>query len=291
MILPFWLSRQPRVLYCIGNIPPVLPSWWHEEPLTLLVTLGSYLAPMEARTFAQKFAQQFAPHKTILLVPDIKVATQAGHADVMHVAEHVVLNSAFWDISRGVAQYYDAIVVGQVAAHKRHGLAADVSRLCCVAPQYFTAASHAQRVASELRTAIFPIRPGQGWVPPEALRTLYHQSRSGLLLSGTEACARVTGEQQLCGLPIVACGAHAGSLSCSDPDFIRIVPPNTAAIAAAVTEVANSGFDPLTIRDAFLARVNDYRRKLEERVGCTLDWCGYPLSPQRVSTLAEGPPP
>jgi hypothetical protein len=291
VILPFWLSKQPRVLYCIGNPQGELPSWWADEPLTIIITLGGCLSAVEARTLAQQYLQRFAPHEVLLLVPDVKVATQAGHPNVLHIPEHVVLDGSFWDIAPGATQYYDAIIVGQVETHKRHGLAAAVPRLCCVAQTYFNATTHARRVRRELSQAVFPFEPGTGWLPRQQLRGLYHQSRSGLLLSGVEACARVAGEYQLCGLPIVACGSHAGSLSCSDPDFIRIVPPTTTAVAAAVAEVVAARFDPLTIRDAFLSRMNYYRHKLEERVGCALNWRGYPTEPLWVLTLATGPAP
>ena len=292
MSIAFWLSTQPPVLYCVGYPEGVAPAWLDAEPRTLIITMGGCTSAHELRALADRFTAQFARHTVLLAVSDFKVAARSAHRAVICVPEHVVLNASFWDISPTTTRYYDAVLVGQVEPHKRHGLAAAVPRLCCVAPTYHGAIQHAQNVRRQLHAAAFPFEPGRRTLGSrELLLGLYQQSHAGLLLSGVEACSRAAGEQQLCGLPLVSCGNHAGSLSCADPDFIRIVAPTPAAVAAAVADVVAAQYDPVEIRDAFLARVNQHRRRLEERLGCVLNWCSYPEPPRWLSDMSEWPVP
>lgn len=294
MTFAFWLSRRPRVLYCLGYPwGDELPSWFHDEPITLIVAVGMRMTAAETAAYAARLAARFASHNCtpLLAISDFKAAAYAKQSGVVHFPEHAVLDAGFWDISAAPSHNYDAVLVGQVEPHKRHGLAASVSRLCCLAHAYHPTVYHAQAVRRQLASAVFPYEPGAGWAKRDAVREFYRQSRTGLLVSGVEACSRATGEQQLCGLPIVSCGAHAGSLSCSDPDFIRIVPSTPSAVAAAVAdlaaELAAGRIRAVDVRDSFLVRVNHYRHQLEERVGCVLDWRSYPAGGHTFNAITD----
>jgi len=263
-----WLSEQPPVVFCagFGAVPELRAAG------TVFVVPPRVTTAHELVRVTEQLRAHWAPHVVVVLVPDVKLVNRTRHAAIMHGSPHVLLDAAFWDFQeQRDARYYDACLVTAAELHGRSGLAASVPRLCCLGYSDTDATSSAARMRRQLAAAAFPFEPSAPLPARELRRSFYRQSRTGILLD-SDSGSIAAGEQQLCGLPIVAVGQHAGTLATADPDFLRVVSPEREAVAAAVRELAAADCDPREVRDAFLARVTRFRQDMEARAGCALRW-------------------
>lgn len=273
-----WLSQDPPVLYVVGWPSQTPTPAFAHEPIHVVVNAGCVLAGHDMARLADRIAGQFPAWTVHVVGTAFRPVSRTSNRCVFWLPEHVMLNTDFWDIGPGTDVNYDAILVGDTQPHKRHRLAADVPRLCCVAHSYVPAPRYEQWLRKQLAAAVFPFDPGKGWLPGAALRDFYRQSGCGLMLSGTEAGSRTIGEQMACGLPIVATADASGPLETADPAFLRIVPAQPSAVADAVRDFRDNPPDRADVRDAFLARVRWHRSRLEARIGAPLRWDTCPVA-------------
>jgi glycosyltransferase involved in cell wall biosynthesis len=88
------------------------------------------------------------------------------------------------------------------------------------------------------------------------------RSRCGLILSALEGCANASMEYLLCGVPVVSTPSIGGRDQFFDQQTAIIVPPEPAAIEAAVVAMDETVTDPIKIREITLNKTFEHRIRL-----------------------------
>ncbi len=147
---------------------------------------------------------------------------------------------------------------------KRHALARGVRRLLIVGGVH--AAGDSEHYFEQTRTALPQAvfthagDPRKMLAPSEITR-LIAQARVGLCLSGVEGAMYAATEYLLCGLPVVSTASLGGRDEWFDTRYVRVVPDDSSAVAAAVDELASRQFDPCWIRQQTLMKMWPHRRR------------------------------
>jgi glycosyltransferase involved in cell wall biosynthesis len=164
---------------------------------------------------------------------------------------------------------FDAVCNGRMTRFKRHWLGRDIPRLLVVgginAPddtvEYF------EEVRSILPRAHFThAQQLRAWLQPEQVSQMLNRAHVGLCLSACEGAMYAAVEYLLCGLPVVTTCSLGGRDEWFDTRYVRTVPDDPAAVAAAVQELLRLRLPPQWIRQQTLQKVCKHRRAFVEVV-------------------------
>ena len=169
--------------------------------------------------------------------------------------------NAFLDETRypilHVPKRYDAIYIARITPFKRHQLAADIKSIRLIGDSgYASERSHMESILKDkLKHADWSCHVRSSDIPAEIAA-----ARCGLCLSEAEGAMFVSAEYLLCGIPVVNT-PNIGGRDELFPDFaVKTVPPDPAAIAAAVREFAENPPPPEKIRAAVLEKMEVHRK-------------------------------
>lgn len=160
---------------------------------------------------------------------------------------------------------YDAVHTARTDSFKRHELAHGVGNLALITYTTFASADDIAQVVGgyrDLRFVNWSAEAGHRMLDPTSVRRIVSRSRCGLLLSESEGANNASVEYFLCGVPLVTTPSRGGRDQLYDPRHVTIVPPEPAAVEAAVAAYKASAPDPLEIRAALLARARPHRERL-----------------------------
>jgi glycosyltransferase involved in cell wall biosynthesis len=151
---------------------------------------------------------------------------------------------------------------------KRHELARQVRSLGLVTYRVWEQVEplHEIKVHWQLRHArLFNQRTRTGLnyqlIPPSRVVEIINQARVGLILSEEEGANNATMEYLLCGLPVVSTESIGARDEFFDPEHVRVVPPNSGAVAEAVRDLASRRLNPHEIRESVLAKMQPHRER------------------------------
>ena len=177
------------------------------------------------------------------------------------------------------AKTFDAILDAQIAPYKRLELAADVPNLLVVTYVYegrFSPA-YGDRIRALLAGATWA--NGNFWdesyrrLNREQVAGCYQKARVGLCLSAIEGPNLASIQYLLSDLPVVSTPSLGGRDVFYDDDYAAIVPPEPAAIKAAVEKFLRVRPPALEIRRRTLVKIYALRRRF---AAILIRTCGHP---------------
>ena len=199
--------------------------------------------------------------------PRLKVTVLANTpkevATLSSLGLHAVFchQNAFLDENRypilNVPKRYDAIYIARFTQCKRHQLAADIPSVRLIGDCVYKKEQPYMDdiVGNKLAHADLSLHVNSSDIPAEIAA-----ARCGLCLSEIEGAMFVSAEYLLCGIPVVNT-PNIGGRDELFPDFaVKTVPPDPAAVAAAVREFAENPPPPEMIRAAVLEKMEVHRK-------------------------------
>lgn len=163
-----------------------------------------------------------------------------------------------------IERAFEAVYNGRLAPMKRHELGDDIKqRLLIYSYEWAIDAAYSEALRARPSSAVFLNHHlGGGEYKhldrPELVKHL-NSACVGLCLSATEGIMRASIEYLLCGLPVVSTPCYGGRERYYHPDYCRIVEPEAAAVADAVSELISENIDPYFIRRRTLSIINRER--------------------------------
>ncbi|MGP8121546.1 MAG: hypothetical protein ACLP8B_13620 [Xanthobacteraceae bacterium] len=161
---------------------------------------------------------------------------------------------------------YAAVHTANLAPFKRHALAWGVRRIALITYDVLDDGNAAELkgyedVAWSNLDADGRIR----WAENDEVAEIARQSHCGLILSAEEGGNFASAEYLFCGVPVISTLSRGGRHEMYDPRYVTIVPPQSAAVAAAVDAATRTPAEAEAIHALVLARAIPHRLRL-------LDW-------------------
>lgn len=171
---------------------------------------------------------------------------------------------------RGAEKLFSSIYVARLVDFKRHFLCSQLDNLALVAGDTHGSAS-------------------KGYVPPFTYRNSralsenevcekINQSRSGLILSGTEGACFASSEYLLCGIPVISTPSEGGRSVWYDEYNSMIVDPDPGAVKDAVDYFSRHKRNPEIIRNSHISLSSVHRSNFIKLLAEILDSCGDELA-------------
>ncbi|HVH74612.1 MAG TPA: glycosyltransferase [Stellaceae bacterium] len=197
---------------------------------------------------------------------EIPVVEEHG-LDAIFISQNAFVQEQLFDIAAEPKQYR-AIYVAQLAAVKRHELAAKVAELALIYAPWNS--DNYGRLRSLLAGAAFlngdPASERYRFFDSGTVAHYIDQARVGLCLSAEEGAMWASMEYLLCGVPVVSTPSRGGRDVFFDPEYCMIVPPDPDAVAAAVTELIERSIDPAIVRARTVTKIAGHRQRLVDFV-------------------------
>lgn len=198
----------------------------------------------------------------LLNEPDVCLEVAARGIPATFASQNAMIDERRYTVEATERQF-DAVCNGRMARFKRHWLAREIPRLLVLgginAPddtlEYFS------EVRSILPRAHFThLAEPRMWLQPEQVSQMLNRAHVGLCLSACEGAMYAATEYLLCGLPVVTTCSLGGRDEWFDTRYVRTVPDDPAAVAAAVAELIRLKLPPQWIRQQTLRKVCEHRR-------------------------------
>lgn len=161
----------------------------------------------------------------------------------------------------------NATIVARMARWKRIELARLVDSLSIVTniedEDYF------DEVRDKMDHANWPNFDKYGsynYLSKEEIKNILNRSRTGLILSASEANNKASIEYLLCGVPVVSTPSKGGRDVFFDAEYCEIIDPNPKAVREGVEELIAREVDPEYIREQTLDKIRDHRARFLELV-------------------------
>ena len=266
-----WLSLRPPVLrHSMSAGFPELDWPLPAGRVVRLIGWSWHMATPTVLEHHRRLAARFPEHVVHYLCNERREAEALRAAGLSAL---LVSHNAWVDdetfLPLPVEPQYEAIYVARFHPGKRHDLAAAIAGpvlLAGYSNRDYDPPGHLAAIRRACPAAPLRHRPDFGFLPHEEVAHLMNAARVGLCLSEVEGAMRVAVEYQLCGLPVVTVRNRGGRNEFLDPEFSRTVPPDPAAVAAAVRELASLDLPPHEVRAAVLRKLTAHRRRLLDLV-------------------------
>jgi glycosyltransferase involved in cell wall biosynthesis len=186
---------------------------------------------------------------------------QRNGLDAVFCSQNALLDEHQYRIQPEVAKVFDAVYNAQIAAFKRHELAAAVPRLSLLTYRLYHEPGRLDVVRRTLPHAQWPNFDAgryRNLLASEVSREL-NRARVGLMLSHAEGANFATVEYLLSGLPIVSTENIGGRDVFYEDEFTELVDATPEAVAAGVKRMIDRNPDPELIRERTLARMQRHR--------------------------------
>lgn len=268
-LLPVFRRYRYRPVYLLVELSWAQDDPWHVDRLERWKARHVRRHPRHRMLF---LANSEAEHR-------LMTARGLGSAWVSHNA---FVDPATFRPLPGREKRFDAVYDARVCPFKRHHLAAGVGSLSLVTARVgrFHDEAYVRSVRELLPRAHWandPLAPGWRSLSGEEINAAINDARVGLCLSAVEGAMFASIQYLLAGLPVVSTASRGGRDEFFDPDYVRIVADDPAAVAEGVREMAAGPVPAAEIRRRTLERIARHRDRLFE----LLDAIG----------LAEGKPP
>lgn len=272
---------------------PELARRLGDRPATSLVfvhwTMESGKMAEMLRAECRAVAATYPAHRVIILCNTAREVDvmRADGIEAVHCNHNLLVNEATFDIARDATPEFDAIYVACIRTYKRHALARAIPRLGLI---YYGVESaepgYWESVRAALPHAVFvnerAARAGYGelaharatalarqllaahgyvTLAPPAVAAHLNRAQVGLCLSAREGAMYASMEYLLCGLSVVSTENVGGRDQFLEPDYCITVPPDEAAVAAAVAELQRRAVPRAQVRARTLAKVAAERAK------------------------------
>jgi glycosyltransferase involved in cell wall biosynthesis len=256
------LWEEPLVLSCLGHhdrtrflelrptaIMLCFPSWlqtWRDLPRMF----RDYVVGRRRRKFLHFMSCSHDEERVLrpLGLPGALVSQNA------YVNEHTF-------IPTGAPKEFDAVYTAQMLPFKRMHLAAQIPALFVVTYGDVLTPS-GEYDLHHFCPAIAHADHNRRWIGFDEVNRAYNSARVGLALSECEGAMLAAVEYMLAGLPMVTTPSRGGRELFFDERFVASVDPTPEAVATGVAEMKRRQVDPMLVRQATLARVNEHRQAL-----------------------------
>ncbi len=259
ILVDVWQHRYFRELSSLlpqdQNIYFICLNWWHLESET------------NVRLTAEKYhsdQRRFPRHKIISLCNSLRqkqLFDQFGLPNIF-CNQNALLDENRYRILPAIEKKYDAIYLGVAAPFKRHWLARDVESLALITHfAAFSKTDYVQNIRAVLKHAhwLAAPEPLKNYIPGACMAEYLNQARVGLCLSAAEGAMYASAEYLLCGLPVVSTRSRGGRDVFFDPDYVKIVDDDPAAVRRAVRELMDRRTPPEEIRRRTLTKMQPHR--------------------------------
>ena len=272
----YWLSDSPPVLRYTGPEADDLGRWLPEEKIYRLEFYHWHTTAdeIEARHNRANALRPLHVLHQLVHDRDICLELNARGVPATFTSPNALVDERIFTVQPQVAKRFDAVYNARMEAFKRHALAADIDSLLIVGGMHAAGDSleYYQRTQAALPQATFSHGDRlAAWRGPEEMAAMLNQARVGLCLSACEGAMYAATEYLLCGLPVVSTVSQGGRDEWFDTRFVRIVPDDPRAIAAAVQELIALRLSPDWIRQQTIRRMVEHRRRLVDLVQNILD--------------------
>ena len=222
------------------------------------------------RRLERKKRDRYPHHRYIFLcntLEELRLIEEAGLTGIF-CSNNCWIDEELFRPDPAVAPCYDAVYDANLAAYKRHLLAAEVPNLALISfrhPVMFNGvyARSVRRALAHAHWVNDPLSPEFRYLStPEVVRTL-QLSRVGLCLSASEGAMYASIQYQLCGLPVVSTPSRGGRDVFYDDESVRIVAATPAAVRAGVEELLARRPPAAEIRDRALRKVWEHRGRFQ----------------------------
>lgn len=292
------LSADPLVLYVRdwvlaeepGALLPVFRQY-RFRPVYLLVELSWarddawHVDGLEA--WKARHLRRHPRHRMIFLANSgtehrLMTARGLGSAWVSHNA---FVDPAVFRPLPGRAKRFDAVYDARISPFKRHALAAGVERLSLLTAR--VERYHDEALIRSVREAL----PRAHWVNDplaadyrsldgEEINETLGEARVGLCLSAVEGAMFASVQYLLAGLPVVSTASRGGRDEFFDPDYVKIVADDPAAVAEGVREMAACPVPAEEIRRRTLERMARHEDRLFDLLDAICFAEGKPAIPR-----------
>ena len=251
------LSADPLVLYvpdwvlndAPGALLPVFRRYRH-GPVYLLVELSwahddTWQLDRLARWKVQH-GLRYPRHRMLFLAnteAEHRMMTARGLGSVW-VSRNVFADPGIYRPLSESGKRFDAVYDARVCQFKRHALAAGIESLALVTVRVED--HHDESCVRSVKEALpqarwfnDPLVPDYRSLDGTEINAAINQARVGLCLSAVEGAMLASIQYLLAGLPVVSTASRGGRDVFFDPDYVRIVAADPAAVAAGVREMVS----------------------------------------------------
>ena len=291
-------SAEPLVLYVfdwvLDGVPGALLPVFHQHrhrPVTLLVELSwahddDWHMDKLARWKAQHL-RRHPRHRMIFLANSeaeqrMMTARGLGSAWVSHNA---FASPGLFRPLPERPKRFDAVYDARICPFKRHGLAVAIGSLALVTAR--VEKHHDEAYVRSMREVLprahwcnDPLAPDYRSLAGTEINEAINEARVGLCLSAVEGAMFASIQYLLAGLPIVSTASRGGRDAFFDPDYVRIVADDPAAVAEGVREMASCPVPPGEIRRRTLERIAPHEDRLFDLLDAISFAAGKPRVPR-----------
>jgi FkbM family methyltransferase len=181
-----------------------------------------------------------------------------------HVSHNAFLDESLYSVpdDPDAPREFDAICIARMSRFKRHALASAVPRTLFVGSVVADGddESYYEELARMMPQAEMTHRKTRWLNTAEVVRHA-NRAHTGLILSAVEGGSYATTEYVLCGLPVVSTSSVGGRDCWLHPQYSRIVPATSRAVAEAVAELKAAATNPWDIRDHAIKIICEQRQR------------------------------
>ncbi len=203
----------------------------------------------------------------------VAAGCQAMGMRAFHINQNLFVDERIYRIDRSVPKKYDAIYVARMHPQKRHELASQIPSCLLVgtASGKYARPEWRRKLPDLCPHATFFDFGNRTGINANEIHIQMSQARVGLCLSAVEGGMFVASEYLLNGLPVVTTGNRGGRNDWMDPEFTRVVPESSQAVAEAVQDLISRKISPEHVRAETMRRMSVHRERFCELVQGILD--------------------
>jgi glycosyltransferase involved in cell wall biosynthesis len=265
-----WLSTDPPILWHSASGEEDVGHCLPDERIYRLVMNLWHQTADEIEAYHQRWRSLKPQHRLLHLVNDSPICEelQSRGIPAVFVNQNSFLDETKFTIQPDIPKTYDAVYNARMTPWKRHHLLSDVSSPLVIGGLIAEDDSQVyfDQVRDALPRATFTHAPPSLLLHSAEVSEALNSAQVGVCLSAVEGTMFAATEYMLCGLPVVSTPSLGGRETWFDPRFTRIVPPEPAAIAAAVRELISLNISPHLIRNATIARMSEHRHRFTQAV-------------------------
>ncbi len=186
--------------------------------------------------------------------------------EALHVHRNALVDETVFRPDATAEKRYAAVHNANLAPFKRHPLAWSVRRIALITYDVHNDGNTAELKGYEdIAWSNIDADGQMRWAGNDEIAEVTRQSHCGLILSAHEGGNFASAEYLFCGVPVISTLSLGGRHEMFDPRYVTIVPPERAAVAAAVAAASRAPAEAEAIHALMLAKAIPHRLRL-------LDW-------------------
>ncbi|MCS3697032.1 glycosyltransferase [Salinibacter ruber] len=272
----FPICHDPYVIYTfsganIGNVVHA-SKYLGEKYAKYIVGFTEHVSEWKARYIARqvsRFKSKYENKKIIFLSNS---AEEKSRLVEVGLRSRLVNKNSFqredqFYIENSSNKGINAVMVARMARWKRIELAKFVENLTIITTiedeGYF---DEVRALMDHVEWPNFGKGGSYEYLSRGEIRTVLNRSRTGLILSASEANNKASIEYLLCGVPVVSTPSKGGREVFFDQEYCKIVDPDPEAVREGVEELIAREVDPEYVREQTLDKIRDHRARFLELV-------------------------